>query len=135
MLSHVKLFVTPWTVARQALQPMGFSRQEYWSGLLCPSPGDPPNTGIKTQSPALQVDSLPAELPGKPILGLHLINYKLLRNNFFINSHYFTITKETTGIGIQKSFIYLTKWEISCTDFLIKCPTEDNAYIFWAYSI
>ena len=109
MLSHVKLFVTPWTVARQALQPMGFSRQEYWSGLLCPSPGDPPNTGIKTQSPALQVDSLPAELPGKPILGLHLINYKLLRNNFFINSHYFTITKETTGIGIQKSFIYLTK--------------------------
>ena len=45
---------------------MGFSRQEYWSGLLFPSPGDLPNPGIKPRSPALQVDSLPAEPPGQP---------------------------------------------------------------------
>ena len=46
--------------------PWGFSRQEYWSGLPFPSPGDLPNPGIKPKSPALQVDSLPSELPGKP---------------------------------------------------------------------
>ena len=45
---------------------MGLSRQEYSSGLLCPSPGDLPDPGIKLGSLALQVDSLPAELPGKP---------------------------------------------------------------------
>ena len=46
---------------------MGFSRQEYWSGLPCPSPGDLPDPGIKPRSPALQVDSLLFEPPGKPI--------------------------------------------------------------------
>ena len=45
----------------------GFSRQEYWSGFPCPSSGDLPNPGIKPRSPALQADSLPAELPGKPV--------------------------------------------------------------------
>ena len=48
------------------LCPWGFSRQEYWSGLLCPPPGDLPNPGIEPQSPALQVDSLPSGPPGKP---------------------------------------------------------------------
>ena len=62
------LFVTPWTVARQAPLSMEFSRQEYWSGLPFPSPGDLPNPGIKSGSPALQVDSLPSEPPGKPNL-------------------------------------------------------------------
>jgi len=46
---------------------MGFFRQEYWSGLPFSSPGDLHNPGIKPRSPALQVDSLPSELPGKPI--------------------------------------------------------------------
>ena len=50
----------------QAPLSMGFSRQEYWSGLSCPSPGALPNPGIKPRSPALQADSLPTELPGKP---------------------------------------------------------------------
>ena len=58
--------VTPWTVARQVPLSMGFSRQEYWSGLLCPSPGDPPVPGIEPRSFALQADSLPSELSGKP---------------------------------------------------------------------
>ena len=57
-LSRVRLFVTPWTVAPL---PMGFSRQEYWSGLQLPSPGDLPNPGIEPGSPALQTDTLPSE--------------------------------------------------------------------------
>ena len=52
-LSRVRLFVTPWTVAHQAPLPMGFSRQEYWSGLPFPSPGDLPDPGIEPRSPAL----------------------------------------------------------------------------------
>ena len=56
----------PWTAACQALlKSMGFSRQEYWSGLSFPSPGHLPNPGIKPRSPALQIDSLPSEPPGK----------------------------------------------------------------------
>ena len=60
-LSRVRLFATPWTVAYQAPPSMGFSRQEYWSGLPFPSPGDLPNPGIEPGSPVLQVDSLPSE--------------------------------------------------------------------------
>ena len=64
-LSRVQLFVTPWTLAYQTSLSMGFSRQEYWSGLPFPSPGDLPNPGIKPGSPALQADTLPSEPPGK----------------------------------------------------------------------
>ena len=64
-LSRVRLFVTPWTVAHQAPPSMGISRQEYWSGLPFPSPGDLPNAGIKPGSPALQADALTSEPPGK----------------------------------------------------------------------
>ena len=55
----------PWTVAHQTSLSMGFSRQEDWSGLPFPSPGDLPDPEIKPVSPALQADSLPSELPGK----------------------------------------------------------------------
>ena len=65
-LSRVRLFATPWTVAHQAPLSMGFSRQEYWSGLPFPSPGDFLDPGINPGTPALQVDSLPSEPPGKP---------------------------------------------------------------------
>ena len=60
--------MTPWTVTLQAPLSMGFSRQEYLSGLPCPSAGDLPQPGIKPGSPALQADSLPSEPPGKPRL-------------------------------------------------------------------
>ena len=60
-LSCVRLFETPWTIAHQAHPSMGFSRQEYWSGLPCPPPGDLPDPGIEPGSPALQADSLPSE--------------------------------------------------------------------------
>ena len=67
LLSHVRLFATPWTVAYQAPPSVGFSRQEYWSGLPFPSPGDLPNPGIEPRSAALQADSLPAEPQEKPV--------------------------------------------------------------------
>ena len=63
MLSYVQLFATPWTIDCQASLSMGFPREEYWSGLPFPPPWDLPNPGIELGSPALQVDSLPAELP------------------------------------------------------------------------
>ena len=65
-VSQSCLFGTPWTVALQAPLSMRFPRQEYWSGLPFPSPGDLPNPRIKPRSPALQADSLPSEPPGKP---------------------------------------------------------------------
>ena len=70
--SHVQLFVTPWPVAHQTCLSIGFSRQEYRSGLPYPPPGDLPKPGIKPlspASPALQADSLPIEPPRKPIEG------------------------------------------------------------------
>ena len=70
LLSHVRLFVTPWTVAYQAPPSMEISRQEYWSGLPFPSPGDLPDPGIEPRSPTLQADALPSEPPGKPIQGV-----------------------------------------------------------------
>ena len=63
--SRVRVFVTPWTVVYQAPQSMEFSRQEYWSGLPFPSPGDLPNPGIEPRCPTLQADALPSEPPGK----------------------------------------------------------------------
>ena len=65
LFTCVLLTVTPWTVAARLLCPWGFSRQEYWSGLPCPSPGDLPNPGIESRFPALQGDSLPSEPPGR----------------------------------------------------------------------
>ena len=60
--SHVQLFLTLWTVAHQATLAMGFSRSEYWSGLLSfPPPGDLPDPEVEPRSPALQADSLPSE--------------------------------------------------------------------------
>ena len=72
-LSHVRLFVTPWTVAYRAPPSMGFSRQEYWSELPFPSPRDLPGPGIEPRSPAFQAASLPAELQGKPVRTLILL--------------------------------------------------------------
>ena len=63
--SPVRLFMTSRTLVCQAPLSMGFSRQEYWSGL--PSPGDLPNPGIEPRSPVLQAGSLPFEPPGKPV--------------------------------------------------------------------
>ena len=71
MLSHFRhpcLCVTLWTVANQAPLSMGLSRQEYWNGLSCPSPGNLLDPGIEPRSPTLQADSLLSEPPGKSVL-------------------------------------------------------------------
>ena len=65
-LSHVRLSATPWTVAYKASPSMGFSRQEYWSGLPFPSPEDLPDRGMEPSSPAFEADALTSEPPEKP---------------------------------------------------------------------
>ena len=80
---YVRFFATPWTVACQAPLSIGLSRQEYYSGLPCPPPGDLPDSGIKPTSPvasALQADSLPLVPPGKLLCGQQLkLNMKRTR--------------------------------------------------------
>ena len=66
LLSRVQLSATPRTIAYQAPPSMKFSRQEYWSGLPFPSPGDLPDPGIEPGPPTLQADTLPSEPPEKP---------------------------------------------------------------------
>ena len=65
-LSRVRLFVTPWTIAYKAPLSTEFSRQEYWSGLPLPSPGDLPDPGIEPRSLTLPADALPSEPTVKP---------------------------------------------------------------------
>ena len=65
-LSRVQLFATPWTVACQAPPSMGFSGQEYWSGLSFPSPGDLPNPETEPMSPELEGGFFTSAPPGKP---------------------------------------------------------------------
>ena len=67
--------MTPWTAACQAPLSMGFSRQENWNGLPCPLSGDLPNPGTEPRSPALQVDSLPSEPPGKPCVCMCICSF------------------------------------------------------------
>ena len=68
--------MTPWTLSCRAPLSIGFSRQEYWSGLPFPSPGHLPDPGNKPRSSALQTFSLPSEPPGKPEL------FKVSNNSF-----------------------------------------------------
>ena len=104
-LSHVGFFATPWTVPYQAPLTMGFSRQECWSGLLFPSPGDLPHPGIEPRSPALQADPLPSEPPIKKgvgrfeILSIQRINSCLL---IFAQSQswYITLIEHNLVIGL-----------------------------------
>ena len=71
-LSRVRLFATPRTSAHQAAVSMEFSRQEHWSGMPFPTPGELPNPGIEPGSPTLQADSLPSEPPLITQIGLVL---------------------------------------------------------------
>ena len=87
-LSRVRLFATPWTVAYQASPSMGFSRQEYWSGLPFPSPGDLPYPGIEPGSPAWEADALTSEPPGKqwPIKNYKLMDFCMFKS---VNSDFY----------------------------------------------
>ena len=113
-LSHARLFATPWTVAHQAPLSTGFSRQEYWSGLLCPPPGDLPNPGIKPGSPALQVHSLLLSYQGSPHkavmyqlsrkFGNNSVGYKNLK----LDDEYNLFVKKT--LQINRVWLCLLLW-------------------------
>ena len=108
LLSHVRLFATQWTVPCQAPPSMGFSRQEYWNGLPFLSPGDLPNLGIESRSPALQTGSLPSEPPGNPerflrLSSIHFILFPLLRCSEVIS----TIISSSSLINSSTSVIFL----------------------------
>ena len=92
-LSYVQLFATPWTVAYQAPLSMGFSRQEYWSGLPFPSPGDLPDPGIEPRSTTLQTDTLPSEPHSITIVISSWIDHLIIMQLIFVscNSPYFKI--------------------------------------------
>ena len=108
LLSCVRLFVTPWTVARQAPLSMGFSRQEYWSGLPYPSPEDLPNARTEPWSPALQEDSLQFGLQGS--LSSWLLMKVMVRKVILPSRHQFswlpldhshwTLTKPCTSVSL-----------------------------------
>ena len=87
-LSHVQLFMTPWTVAYQAPLSMGFSRQEYWSGLQFPSPGYLPNPGIEPGSPMFQANALPSEPPVMWVRRRYDVNIKQKWNGLLLEEYY-----------------------------------------------
>ena len=78
----MQLFVTPWSVAQQAPLSMGFLRQEFWSGLPFPSPGDLPDPGIEPVCPALAGRFFTTEPPGK----LQKVDYLKLNINRVFSS-------------------------------------------------
>ena len=106
--------VTPWTVARQAPLSTGLSRQEYWSGLPFPPPGDLPNSEIEPQSPILQANSLLSEPPGNLLLAklLFIKQFKTravefgrksflpTRGHLAISKTFFIMTTERDATGI-----------------------------------
>ena len=101
-LSHVQLFATPWSVAHQAPLSMGFPRQEYWSRLPFPSPGNLPSTRIELRSPALQADSLLSEPPAKPsYIRAKVILFGSYTLNQFCNNHWYRIYP-LSGTGVTQ---------------------------------
>ena len=100
---HVQLLVILWTIASQVPLSMGFFRQEYWGGLLCPSPGDLPNPGIEPTPVflALQVDSLPTEPPVLATISTAAMNIGMLIS-FLIRVLVFS--GYTSRSGIARSY-------------------------------
>ena len=128
--SRVWLFAILWTVAYQASLSMGFSRQEYRSGLPFPSPGDLPDPGMEPRSPALWADALPSEPPGKPkVISNKLASY-FISTVFFIQrwqnfevleNHYFIWGTVTLNLcnwrPLTFLFFFLNFKTINCLGF------------------
>ena len=112
LLSHIWLFVTPWTVAHQAPLSTEFSRQQYCGGLPFPSPGDHPDPGIEPGSPSLQADSLPLSHQGRLVFISKIMKEKLqtICENPSINS------QQLANLGI--------KFTACCLQVL--CPFNHN---------
>ena len=103
------LFAIPWTVACQAPLSMEFSRQEYWSGLPFPSPGDLPYPGIKHRSSALQSNSLPSKPPGKPLSSAILpkVNIRMTNPRSYLIILKLMMTNISWTCPICSAFSYL----------------------------
>ena len=143
MLSRVRLFATPWTVAYLASLSMGFSRQEYWSGLPFPSPGDLPDPGIEPRSPTLEADALTYEPPGKPWnakvrksrntwsnskFGLRVQNEAGQRLTEFCQENALVIAN-TLIQTTQEMTLHITRWSILKSDRLYSLqPQMDKLY-------
>ena len=137
VLSHVHLFATLWTVARQAPLSMVFSRQEYWNGLPFPPLGDLPNPGFKPGSPALQVDSLPLE-PSENRQDASF-NWQLSLKISYPKLYHITLTKEhhssidhNSGISTLFSWWPWTRWLNSFFHFTL-CWSFQNLFSILPY--
>ena len=122
-LSPVRLFVTPWTAAYQAPLSMVFSRQEYWSGLPFPSPGDLPDPGIEPGSPAFQVDALTSEPPGKPIIiniYLYILVFMFLFSKFLSSVGNDITCPQFIQVQCQSLTIYITKRKLMHLELELK---------------
>ena len=123
LLTHVGLFVTPWTVALQTSLSLKFPRQAYWSGLPFPSPGDLPDPGIESMSPvspALQADSLPLSHPRSPyynVIGKSQCSLyiPLVINNFILVSFLLSYLK-----SVLKCFCFV-QWFLH---YFIRCNNK-----------
>ena len=131
LLSRVRLSATPWTVARQAPLSRGFSRQEYWSGLPFPSPGDLPDPGIEPGSPALQADALPSE-PQRSLMPVEGLKYRKNHQNVTDTSWANVIGKmapEGTQGRVATSLQFKKKkclWSAVWRDLLVWTPHHRN---------
>ena len=123
-LSRVQLFMTPWTVVHQAPPSMGFSRQEYWSGLPFISPGDLPDPGMGPRSPALQADALTSEPPGLP---LGSTKSEIVRNTPPIGAWRDTFI-EKSGSKVRKLLI---GYIYTCTHIFWLCHEAFEALVPW----
>ena len=126
-LSRVRLFETPRAVVYQAPLFVGFSRQEYWSGLPFLSPGDLPNPGMEPRSPALQADALLSEPPGKPLsmcIEMQISDALKSKNSFTQFWHLFWGDNRLVlahPLGIRDGYIYL---KYICLHFWPCCLIE-----------
>ena len=124
--SVVRLFATPWTVAYQAPKSVEFSRQEYWSGLPFPSPGDFLKPGIEPRSPALQADALLSEPLGKPNENPSNLFFLILWQNSFPGG---SVVKEPACQSRRctwNSCIWKIPWRKKCQLTPVFLPGESH---------
>ena len=134
VLSCVRLFKTPWTVVRQAPCPWGFSRQEYWGGYSCHPPGGLTNPGIELGSPSLQVDSSPAELPGKPRREPQFSSVELLSHVQFFATPWTAARQASLSVTNTRSLFKLISTELVMpSNHLILCRPLLVGYSLWGH--
>ena len=123
LLSHVQLFVTPRTVAHQAPLSMGFSRQEYWSGLPFPPTGNLSDPGIKSVNPALAGGFFTIALPGKP-MNCRTLDSLTMSWKSSVKRNYWTSMKINSLLLIRKhrgqKTVGWCLWKAGRKDFLPK---------------